>query len=158
MPRRLHELLHTRARHHPHPTMVVMGSDDRFYIEFSNGKAEWRCNNPELGDILRNEEVDEVAFGSDTYTYVVLASGRATWNGDIPARLHDHLMSNRSIIKVSLGPDRQWFVKFADGSFAGGGFGPEVNKVWQARLRNGDKVHNLVFGEYDTFIMLYSYD
>lgn len=155
LPCRLHELLHSRARHHPYPEVVAMGSMDRFFVRFSNGKSEWDvCGNDEIRDLLHDEDVDDIAFGSDEFTYVALTSSGVRWNGDIPSRLESHLYhSSRAIQKVALGPEREWFIAFKDGGFDGGGFGPELHREWQDVKRDGQTVRDLVFGSNGTYVM-----
>jgi hypothetical protein len=69
----IHKLLHTRARSHPRPTYVALGSMCSFYIQFPNEKSQWSGSLPNtLYDIVRHNTVSFVAFGASWDSYVVL--------------------------------------------------------------------------------------
>ncbi|GFH52418.1 hypothetical protein CTEN210_08894 [Chaetoceros tenuissimus] len=69
----LHKKLHTRALSHPSPDYIAMGSLDRYYIRFANGKSEW-VGPKDMTELLQNtnRKVKSVAFGEDFETYFIV--------------------------------------------------------------------------------------
>jgi hypothetical protein len=159
LPTRLHQLLHTRASHHPRPVVVALGGNARFYIEFANGKSEWSANiYGDLDNIFREDTVHWVAFGCDEDSYVVHHNNQWSWGGDIPNRLIQilHTAAASDIRRVSLGPNREWFVSFKSGVTQGGGWSGNLNASMSVRRNRGEHVRDLVFGENHSYMMRYS--
>lgn len=156
IPNRLYQLLRTRAASHPHPVALSMGSCGRFFVKFSNGKTEWCAQNAALDAILLAGTTERVAFGADVNTFVALTAKGPLWKGSLPSRLKRHLLGNREIHNVSLGPHREWFVAFKDGHSEGGGFDSVLNASWSQCRRKKETVRDLVFGSGGTFVMRYS--
>lgn len=66
LPRQLYNKLHGRAYELPSPTFVALGSQDRYYIHFADGKAQW-CGPDSLTEVLHETDstVKCIAFGED---------------------------------------------------------------------------------------------
>ncbi|CAD7926944.1 unnamed protein product [Amoebophrya sp. A120] len=120
IPTGLDKFLRSRAKNHPQPTVVALGSDGRYYCEVENGKAQW--NGPDSF----SEEVNDnptktikcVSFGEDYNTwFIVFKDGAYSSQGNIPASL-SKLLNQRNLADlefVSLGPDGDYFVRAMNG-------------------------------------------
>ena len=122
----LHNKLQGRQSHLPAPTYVSLSADDRYYIEFSDGKSEWVAPDS-FGDKIHAESRDvlSVAFGEDWDTwFVVFNNGYWGCGGNIPDGLLQRLASRNhrgDLTFVSLGPSGEWFVSAQNGKTWWGG-------------------------------------
>ena len=125
-PTLLHNKLHCRQSYLPAPTYVSLSADNRYYVEFSDGKGEWVAPDS-FSDTIHTESryVRTVAFGEDWDTwFVVFNDGCWDWNGDIPDGLLDRLATWNhldDLTFVSLGPSGEWFVSAQNGKAWWGG-------------------------------------
>ncbi len=158
LPKQLHNKLNGRQRTLPSPNYVAMGSQDRYYVKFEDGKSEWvGCDN--MTNLLQgtNRTVKTVAFGEDWDTYfVVFADGGWNWGGTIPYALSD-LLGRRNkkgdLECVSLGPAGEYYLKAKNGRAWWGGMTTE-NLATATKHR--DRIEFMDFGDDDTFFLRYS--
>lgn len=113
MPKNLHNKLNGRQQSLPAPNYVAMGSQDRYYISFTNGAREWvGCDEmtKELESSARS--VMTVAFGEhwDSH-FIVYTDGYWNYN-NLPHGL-SHLLKSRKhkadMSCVSLGPNGEYY-------------------------------------------------
>jgi hypothetical protein len=64
----LHNKLNGRSNRLPSPTYVAMGSQNRYYIEFADGKSEWVASD-DAGRELNENSVASIAFGQTWESY-----------------------------------------------------------------------------------------
>lgn len=153
----LHNKLKGRQRSLPSPVYVAMGSQDRYYIEFADGKSEWvGCD--EMGDELKSSSrtVKSVAFGEywDSY-FVVYTDG--WWKcKNVPTALSKLIESRRSrtdLECVSLGPNGEYFLSAKNGRFWCGGLtNSNTNSIKQVE----GTIEFMDFGDYDSYLVRYS--
>ena len=149
----------------PSPSYVAMGTKDRYYIEFEDGRSEWvgpaainkYLQNPEAFGELSRDGVRIVAFGKDFDTYfIVYTCGHWTYEGRIPAGLVD-LLKRRDHVgdlhHVSLGPSGEWYLAATNGKAWWGGvpddFGHFVKDV-------KNSIEFIDFGEGGSYIIRYN--
>ena len=116
----LFKKLNGRSINHPSPLYVAMGTMDRYYIRFANGKSEWAgcdCMSEELNSTSR--AVKTVAFGRTFEShFIVYEDGGWSYMGDIPDGLQKQIEKRdkrADLACVSLGPDGEWYLKARNG-------------------------------------------
>ena len=144
----LHNKLQGRQSHLPAPAYVSLSADDRYYVEFSDGKSEWVAPDS-FGDKIHAESrgVRTVAFGEDWDTwFIVFNDGYWGWGGDIPDGLSQRLASRdrrSDLTCVSLGPSGEWYVSAQNGKAWWGGLDDDqLDLVSPYR----DQIMSMVFG------------
>ena len=148
--------LHHRGRNQPKPTYVAMGSMNRYYVRFENGKSEW-VGPDGLADAINSSTSTTpscVAFGEDWETYFVIfddGSWSYDWD-DIPSDIAGKLKSGVGFDFVSLGPAGEYFVQFKDLSRWGGMDGDGMAKVKKVRKR----ITSLHFGANNSWLVRYN--
>mmetsp|Transcript_19859 Transcript_19859/g.25575 ORF Transcript_19859/g.25575 Transcript_19859/m.25575 type:complete len:408 (+) Transcript_19859:60-1283(+) len=160
IPDGLYNLLHTRALSHPTPTYVALGSMNRYYVKFANGKSQWEGGPQEMTDLLQNTKriVKSVAFGQDNEDYfVVFVDGWFQYNG-CPQDLHDKIEARRSssdIDKVTLGPNGEWSLWAKNGRMWWGNFS---DALWTAidSLPDNRIITDVLFGDADAYFVRYT--
>lgn len=73
------------------------------------------------------------------------------------ALLFPHLLRNPRLPKpifVDLGPDGEWFVSYADGSYRWGGNSDETDEALAHAQAEG-RVKRVLFGERDAYLIAY---
>ena len=169
IPNQLYNKLNGRQKTLPSPKYLALGSQDRYYVEFQDGKSQWNgCD--KMDDLLYNSNrcVKTVAFGGDrekdydqgwneeweTY-FVVFTDGWWSCGGDIPIGLSDILRSrgNRADLEcVSLGPHGEYYLKAKNGRAWWGGMTSE-NLAIISKHKN---ITFMDFGDDDTFFLRYN--
>ena len=109
----------------PAASYVALGSQDRYFIRFTNGLSE--CVGPEglheqiqLYDRAPGKEIRSLAFGAtwDSW-FIVYEDGTAALGGTMPNGLTDLLNSTkdscRGLERVALGLCGQWYLADLDG-------------------------------------------
>ena len=137
----------------PPASYVALGSQDRYYVRFANGRCE--CVGPEglheqlqRFDRVPGKEIRSLAFGVawDSW-FVVYADGTAAVGGAMPAGLTNLLKSTsdtcRGLERVALGPCGQWYLADLDGEAWWEGL--DVEGYCLARA-HADRVTSMVFG------------
>mmetsp|Transcript_28820 Transcript_28820/g.92812 ORF Transcript_28820/g.92812 Transcript_28820/m.92812 type:complete len:632 (+) Transcript_28820:57-1952(+) len=158
IPTQLRNKLKGRSRSRPMPTYVALGTLDRYYIEFADGKSQWNGAD-ELTDELQqtSRTVRSVAFGSDYDSWFVVYDDGwwcSSWN--IPAGLSKLLRSrnNSADLKcVSLGPNDEWYLEAETGRAWWGNVGADFSH----NIRNiKNDITFLDFGTGDGYIVRYN--
>jgi hypothetical protein len=165
LPDRLHKQLHTRARSHPQPTYVALGTNDRFVIRFANGKIVWNVGSKlaeQINQEIKNGRcVRTVAFGQDDDSYFVVYDDGSWAYSDIPSGLRELIESRArraDLQAVSLGPAGEWFLRANNGRCWWGGWSsdsPLPDYIGKIEEDDGD-VKFIDFGYDDTYIIRYS--
>ena len=149
IPKLLHNKLNGRARSLPSPTYVAIGSDDRYYIRFADGKSEWvGCEN--MGNELKNcnESIETVAFGESWGSYFLVYQDGGCSYCNIPSDLEEFVENSGSLNCVSLGRDGAWYAEASDGR-ASWGAGFQDRATWEALNRIAQRLTFLDFGSFD---------
>ena len=98
LPKSLHNKLKGRNRHTmPSPIYVSLGSEDRYYIEFADGKSQW-IGPDDLSDALNEEatrSVASVAFGEDMNSYFIVFKDGGWSYYNVPSDLDDLVTKTR---------------------------------------------------------------
>lgn len=148
IPTLLYNKVNGRQKSLPRPTYVAMGSYNRYYIRFKDGKSEWVGDLP-LQDVQGKPKI--VCFGEDEDSYFILMKdGRKFWN-NIPVTVHNKINSRNPRLPglefISLGPDGEWFLRWANGVI-------EWNGVdW---IGNFSTAREFYFGNYGAGIVRYN--
>ena len=152
----LHELMYGTARR---PAYVALGTNHRYYIQFTDGSSEWSANcGAKFAEAARVQgEVQTVAFGKDGTWFIVHKSG--WWHANaIPTGLSRHLGApgDPGVKCVSLGPNGEWFLMSPDGRFWFGGLRAQSTlRSHLAERRIQGNVKFIDFGPQDRFFVRY---
>ena len=140
--------LQGRQRHLPGPTYVALSGDNRYYIEFADGKSEW-VGPDSFSDKIHAESrgVRTVAFGKDWDAwFIVFDDGSWNHEGNIPDGLVQRLASRDrrgDLTCVSLGPSGEWYVSARNGRAWWGGLAEAQTDVVRPLA---DRITSMVFG------------
>jgi hypothetical protein len=137
-----------------------MGSEDRYFLKFENGSAEWV-----VGDLF-DEKMAEmttatkaVAFGDDGSFFILSQGGGYSYWG-IPDAMSEGMDSNKyrkkRIDDVSLGPQGEWFIRWTDGTFKYGGWPMDLDDKCGELKRKGRSVKKVLFGPSHTWFLRYT--
>eukprot|EP00978_Attheya_sp_CCMP212_P031231 scaffold117391_cov55-Attheya_sp.AAC.1 len=154
----LYKLLHTRALSHPSPDYVAMGSMDRYYIRFKNGKSEW-VGPQNLSDLLQKEtrRVKSIAFGEDDEDYfVVFEDGGYKYVG-CPSGLQSKIEAREcrgDLEKVTLGPNGEWGLWAQNGRAWWGNVGTDMSDLISS-VEQKDEITDLLFGNDGYYFLRY---
>lgn len=157
LPKFLHNKLNGRQAHLPKPTYVALGSQNRYYIKFADGKSEWvGCN--AMTELLNTSKrsVATVAFGGSYDSYFVVFDDGFWQCSTIPSGLTDLLgrRNNRGDLKcVSLGPRGEYFLAAKNGRAWWNGLTSEGMKR-VASIK--DRVQFMDFGDNGTYLVRYT--
>ena len=129
LPRQLYNKLHGRACRLPSPTFVALGSQDRYYIRFADGKSQW-CGPDSLSEALHETDrtVKCIAFGEDWDSWFVVFTDGWWRCNDVPEGLSNKIEARdcRSDLDfVSLGPNGEWMLAVRNGRMWWGGLSDE---------------------------------
>ncbi|KAJ1483875.1 hypothetical protein T484DRAFT_1798681 [Baffinella frigidus] len=142
-----------------------MGSEDRYYIEFADGKSEWvgpkaiskYLQNLEAFGVHSRDGVRSVAFGEDFDTFfIVYIGGYWTCGGSVPTGLVDLLKSRKcaaDLDHVSLGPGGEWYLAATNGKAWWGGV-PDDFGEFIKDMKNS--IEFVDFGERGSYIISYN--
>jgi len=150
--------LNGRQRNLPLPVYVAMGSQDRYYIRFSDDSSQFfGCD--ELSKELKkisNIRVQTVAFGEKWDSYVVVYADGGLSYSNVPSGLSDlieNTLNEPELECVSLGPSGEYFVSTQDGRMMWGGMTTENADIAN---RNKDEIKFMDFGDFNTFFVRHS--
>ena len=112
-----------------YPLVINLGSGNRYFVRFSNGKQVAKATD-ELKEAICLDEVNMIAFGPSIDSYVVLyKDGGVAWSL-IPSALRKALCSrtpdDAQLEFVSLGPNDAYFLRFNDDSVQYGNINDEM--------------------------------
>jgi len=160
LPDNVHKLLHTRAASHPSPDYVALGSMNRYYIRFKNGKSEW-VGPDDLSKLLQKDsrKVKSVAFGEDYADYFVVFEGGGYEYVGCPPGLENKINARGKrgdLDKVTLGPDGEWSLWAKNGRAWWGGLSDALSKKISSLQRKGNNITDLLFGNDEYYFVRYS--
>jgi hypothetical protein len=150
-----------RAQSHPKPVYVALGTQNRYYIKFDNGKSEWvGCEH--MGEYLQKDatQVATVAFGDEWDSYFVVTKGGGYGYQSVPTGLTDKIAareqsmskSGGDLRSVSLGPGGEWCLEALNNRMWWGGLSSEAYD----ELRSiKDRVTFMDFGDDDSYFLRY---
>ncbi len=129
IPKLLHNKLNGRQRTLPEPRYVAIGTEDRYFISFVDGKSEWvgpdsmtRCLN------ASTRRVKTVAFGRNFESFFIVFEDGGWHYDDVPDGLIKQIEARQrkaDLECVSLGPGGEWFLHAANGRAWWGGMASE---------------------------------
>jgi flagellar biosynthesis GTPase FlhF len=165
MPKLLHDKLNGRGQcKKPWPVYLAMGSEDRYYLKFEDGSAEWVAGEASR-DIFKEKmgemttAIKAVAFGDDGSFFILSQGGGYSYRG-MPEAMCEGMNSNKyrkkQIDDVSLGPQGEWFVRWTDGSWKGNGWPTNLDDRWSELKREGCSVKKVLFGPSHTWFLRYT--
>ena len=158
LPKLLHNKLNSRQKSLPPPTYVALGSMNRYYVKFKDGKSEW-VGSDKMTELLNKESriVKTVAFGEDWDSYfVVFEDGWYSACG-IPDGLDDVLKRRQrrgDLTSVSLGAKGEYFIRARNGRMWWGGINSEnlsIINQYRGRIQFID-----FCGDNDAFVARYT--
>lgn len=153
----LHKKLHTRAFSHPSPVYVAMGSLNRYYIRFANGRSEW-CGPENMSNLLENTHrvVRTVAFGANFEDYFIVFED-GYWDGyGSFSGLWEKLNARQNrtdLDRVSLGPNGEWFLLANNGRAWWGNMSDKLLRELREVGDDGYYVRDVQFGDYGTYFI-----
>ena len=148
----LYNKLNGRQKSLPSPDYVALGSMDRYYIQFADGKSEW-CGCDELTKTLNESSrcVKTVAFGEAWDSFFVVFDDGCWACRAVPDGLSKKLKARdkKADLKcVSLGGDGAWYLEAMNGkSWWGGVRGRTIPHIGRTNVQ--DRRTFLDFGSYD---------
>ena len=160
LPAPLLDRLHRRDPSSPPPDYAALGSEDRYYIRFADGRASW-FGPPSMDVELREADgterrVASVAFGRGFDAYFIVYADGSWCHAGAPKALEAKITATGArcdLACVSLGPSGEWFVRTKNGGCWWGGQRPE-HRAAVDRVKTG--VRFLDFGAEGTYVCRYS--
>ena len=160
---RLSQLRHSKD-HANRPCYVSLGSRERYFVAFHDGSFTYKGPkgmDKELRKLAKAPA--SVAFGSSYDTFcIVLADGTPKWGGKhIPVELQDKLgqqqqqLGPNALSCVTLGPEREWFLRTCNGWVGWGGVSKELKEAIRELLDAGHVLNFLDFGENGSYFISY---
>lgn len=171
VPRPLNNKLHGRQQWLPKPNVVAMGSMQRYYVQFADGK--YQCEASEnFKEVIDNaKDVHHVAFGEYPESWVILHDGDWSYGDDTPDDLVELLADfedPEDIELVNMGPHGEWFVSSSGGEYwiEYGNMPHDEREYLSDELEEIDKhkfrvnrgeslIRNVVFGNNGYFVVRY---
>eukprot|EP00965_Chrysotila_dentata_P187778 6172344-Pleurochrysis_carterae.AAC.2 len=142
------------------PAYVALGSDDRYYIRFTNGTSQWVGDGKSFDEAVFDGEsnggIRSVAFGKPGSWFIVYGNG--SWsnlsnclglNNKIKAR---HRRADLTC--VSLGPNGEWFLAAKNRRKWWGGYSNASDLPMQIESLKG-RIKFTDFADDDAFIVRY---
>jgi len=162
MPDALYNLLQqekNKRRNKRSPAYVALGSEDRYYIRFTDGSSQWSAvDGDNFSESVRAGSskggIRSVAFGKPGCWFIVYEnggwsnlSGSPGLNNKIEAR------GKRADLKcVSLGPNGEWYLAAENGRAWWGGYSND--SFLESQIKNiNNRITFMDFGGNDTFIV-----
>jgi hypothetical protein len=157
LPKLLHNKLNGRQKWLPKPLYVALGSQNRYYIRFEDGKSEFVGCDRMVKTLQKKQSsaVRTVAFGDDWDSYFIVYSDGDYAYSNIPHALRKLLVSRnnkRDLVCVSLGSSGEYYVRRQDERAWWGGMS---TKNLQAVSSVKDRMTFLDFGDDNTYFLRY---
>eukprot|EP00592_Proboscia_alata_P003595 CAMPEP_0194376134 /NCGR_PEP_ID=MMETSP0174-20130528/24620_1 /TAXON_ID=216777 /ORGANISM="Proboscia alata, Strain PI-D3" /LENGTH=830 /DNA_ID=CAMNT_0039156701 /DNA_START=191 /DNA_END=2683 /DNA_ORIENTATION=+ len=152
--KQLYSKLAGRNQALPGPSYIALGSQNRYYVKFEDGRCQWVGCDALSQELRKHRPLKTIAFGETWNSYfIVYEDGGYSYKG-IPYHVNDIIQKNQCEIEcVSLGPKGEYFMKMKNGRVWWGGMSYNaMNKV--NRLK--DRVKFIDFGENETFVCRYT--
>jgi len=154
----LHNKLKGRQLTLPKPTHVALGSDDRYFIRFADGKTEWvGCE--EMSKELQScsSSVASVAYGGDWNSFFLVYANGGYYGYNVPIGLTDVIDKARrgqtDLECVSLGPCGEWYVRVRNGRAWWGGI---TTKTLKHMGKYNDKIKFIDFCDDGCYLFRYT--
>ena len=151
----LYNKLNSRDYSLPEPEYVAMGSEDRYYVLFADGKSEWVGPNSMHKALEGDWPVKSVAFGQTWESYFIVYEDGGYIYCDVPEELVEIIESRQrktDLVSVSLGPEGEYYLKVRNGRAWWGGMASSA-------LADIDHVKDLVtflqFGDNESYLCRY---
>ena len=153
----LYNKLNGRQNSLPPPEYVAIGSQDRYYVRFTDGVSQW-VGDDAMTNTLRdtNRRVKSVAFGEHWDSHFIVYDDGYWQYQNIPAGLSNILdeRGNKADLDcVSLGPDGEYYMSAKNGEAWWGG---TTNENIASIAKAGDRVEFIDFADDDTFLCRYT--
>ena len=153
----LYNKLNGRQNSLPPPEYVAIGSQDRYYVRFTDGSSQW-VGDDAMTKKLRgtNRRVKSVAFGEHWDSHFIVYDDEYWQYRNIPAELRNILEEEdckADLDCVSLGPDGEYYMSATNGTAWWGGTTDE-NIASIAKVR--DRVQFIDFADDDAFLCRYT--
>jgi hypothetical protein len=157
IPRKLSRKL---LQHKSSPTYLSMGSKERYYASFEDGKKVW--DGPQSMDFFfLKKPVHCVAFGRAVNDFIVVYED-GSWKhfGNMPSGLNKLLTENgraNNIDCITMGANNEYFVKDKDGQLWWGGVSTMMDQVFNEMTEHGKELQFVDFGcMEDSYFMMYT--
>eukprot|EP00949_MAST-11_sp_MAST-11-sp1_P003661 g3661.t1 len=136
------------------PIYVSMGSFNRFYVRFADGRAKF--SGPKEMNIRLKKATSSpssVTFGRDMKSFAILYENGTYTCENVPLKVSNILRSNRNktLLAIALGPDGEFFIRMSHRSWHSGS-----SKFLDAMVPSSRHVKFVDFGENGSFIIRYS--
>ena len=153
----LYNKLNERQNSLPPPEYVAIGSQDRYYVRFTDGVSQW-VGDDAMTKTLQdtNRQVKSVAFGEHWDSHFIVYDDGYWQYQNIPAGLSNILdeRGNKADLDcVSLGPDGEYYMSAKNGKAWWGGTTSE-NIASIAKV--SDRVKFIDFADDDAFLCRYT--
>lgn len=119
LPKLLHNKLNGHQAALPTPECVALGSQDRYFIRFSDGECEWvgpDCMEKKIDN--KSQNIKTIALGKNWDSFFIVYKNGGYCYQDVPIEL-DELIKSRGgrtdLDCVSLGPDNEYYVSVKNG-------------------------------------------
>lgn len=137
---------------------AALGPDDQYFIDMGN-RSEWVGPQP-LHEALQRTRIGVkcVAFGRWGRYFVVFDDGDTAWN-DLPRTCHNWVngQRKRKVAFASLGPNEEWFVRFADGGWKIDGGTSNLYEKMDEIEEDGGDIKQVHFGSRGNWVLRYNY-
>jgi hypothetical protein len=120
LPKLLYNKLNGRQKSLPNPAYVALGSQNRYYIKFKDGKYEWVGCEEMTQTLQQIRNVRTVAFGDQWDSYFIVYSDGDYAYSNIPGSLRNLLTSRNDRCDLecdSLGPSGKYYLRTKNGRY-----------------------------------------
>jgi murein DD-endopeptidase MepM/ murein hydrolase activator NlpD len=158
LPTQLYNKLNGRQKSLPPPEYLSMGSEDRWYVRFEDGKSQWVGCKFMTAELQSTDVVPwTVAFGKSSGSFFIVFEDGSFSYQNIPNALEEFIdnleESHPKLEQVSLGPKGEWFVETDTGERSWGSLSPKCRK----HIEDYEKFDNvfvktIVFGADDQYL------
>eukprot|EP00944_MAST-04C_sp_MAST-4C-sp1_P011908 g11908.t1 len=118
LPKFLHKKINGRQVQLPSPEYVSLGTDNRYYIRFADGKSEFVAPDKMNKAIDNNTSgVKIVSFGADWDDFIVIFNDGAYNSHGVPSKVLNCINSNRNntVEHVAIGPNGSYYLELSNG-------------------------------------------
>lgn len=161
LPDMLSSALHTRTLTSPavRATHVAMGTDERYYVRYTNGVHDWVASD-ECSAAIESKPPAQLAFGAEWGSFCALFQDGSVEYARLPPGLEAELerrgAGDARLKDVALGPVGEWWLLYADGSSRWGGLSDALMARLHTLHRTGGMITALAFGADGTFVLRYA--
>ena len=152
LPKLLHNKLNGRSIKSPRPTLVALGSEGRYFIQFADGKFEW-VGSDEMGEKVKSNSsrVVSVSFGQHFNDYVIVFEhGGFSYSGVLAVDNIIRSNGKKKLLGMALGPNGEYWLKMEHM------FWYQGSTEFQNAMKKDRAVKHVSFGIDDNFLIRYS--